>query len=210
MPRENGQQREDGAGWPDRLCLDLAFDPARLAADLATVEGRDWIAHFVPQHYEGDWSVLPLRAPAGATHPILQSFPSPSCRDWVDTELLAACSYLREVLVTFRCPLESARLMRLAPGSRIKEHRDFDLSAEQGVARLHIPVTTNGRVDFRLNGSRVVMAPGSVWYLRLGDPHSVANDGDTARVHLVIDAVVNPWLERRLTAAWSLIGTDAA
>jgi hypothetical protein len=86
------------------------------------------------------------------------------------------------------------RLLRLTPGSVIKEHHDNDLSFEQGMVRIHIPVTTNDSVDFRLNGTRCVMAAGSSWYLRLSDPHSVANRGASDRVHLVIDAVVNDWV----------------
>ena len=179
----------------------MAFDPGRLAADLARVEDHTWTAHFVPQHYDGDWSVLPLRAPAGAIHPILQIAPQPGCRDWQDTTLLALCPYFRDVLAALACPLQSARLMRLAPGSTIKEHRDHDLAAEEGHARLHVPIVTNPRVDFRLNGTRVEMTPGSVWYLRLADPHSVVNAGDTPRIHLVIDSIVNDWLADGLTAA---------
>jgi hypothetical protein len=60
--------------------------------------------------------------------------------------------------------------------------------------RVHIPVTTNEGVDFRLNGVRCPMAAGSSWYLRLADPHSVANRGPADRVHMVIDAVVNGWI----------------
>jgi hypothetical protein len=48
------------------------------------------------------------------------------------------------------------------------------------------------------------MPAGSTWYLRLSDPHSVANRGPRARVHLVVDLVVNAWLaalfERALAA----------
>ena len=84
--------------------------------------------------------------------------------------------------------------MRLTPGSVIKEHADLDLSVEDGTARIHIPVTTNEHVEFYLNRSRVVMPVGTVWYLRLSDPHSVHNKGDTDRVHLVIDASVNDWI----------------
>lgn len=197
---EQLQERVAGARWPDRLRLPLDFDSRRLAADLAGLGGIDWIRHFVPQHYDGDWSVLPLRAPPGDLHPILQIAPQPGNRDWVDTPLLAACPYIAEVLGAFACPLESVRLMRLAAGSVIKEHNDLDLAAERGAARLHIPITTNLRVDFRLNGTQVTMLPGSVWYLRLDDPHSVTNAGDTARVHLVIDALVDPWLTRMLDA----------
>jgi hypothetical protein len=42
------------------------------------------------------------------------------------------------------------------------------------------------------------MAPGETWYLRLADPHSVANRGPVKRVHLVIDLILNPWLDALL------------
>ena len=95
----------------------------------------------------------------------------------------------------------TARVLR--PGSIIKEHRDPDLAVEEGCVRLHVPIATNPDVDFRLAGARVEMAPGSAWYLRLTLPHSVANRGTTARVHLVIDARVDEWL-RALMAAGAL------
>jgi hypothetical protein len=44
-------------------------------------------------------------------------------------------------------------------------------------------------------------APGSVWYLRLSDPHSVYNKGNTDRVHLVIDAVANDWMMTMIETA---------
>src|SRR3569832_1043955 len=56
--------------FPDRLCLPLAFDPAGLATDLAGHSGIAWTSHFVEQNYQGDWSVIALRAPAAARHPI--------------------------------------------------------------------------------------------------------------------------------------------
>ena len=179
--------------FPDRLRLPLEFEPARLAADLARLPA-DWIAHFVTQNYDGDWSALPLRGPAGATHPIRMIYSDPGCTDFADTPLLAATPYFRAVLAGFACPLQAVRLMRLAPGSLIKEHTDHALAFEAGTVRIHIPVTTNAEVDFRLNGVRCTMPAGSSWYLRLSDPHSVANRGASERVHMVIDAVVNDWV----------------
>jgi hypothetical protein len=55
-------------------------------------------------------------------------------------------------------------------------------------------------VAFYLNGSRVIMTAGSCWYLRLSDPHQVANRGKTERVHLVIDLKVNGWLVKLFRA----------
>ena len=180
--------------FPDRLRLPLDFDPARLAADMDAIAGTGWISHFVTQNYEGAWSVLPLRAQAGARHPIQMIYSNPAATAFEDTPLLAEAPYFRAVLAGFACPLQAVRLMRLAPGSTIKEHRDHDLRFEDGTVRLHIPVVTNPAVDFRLNGIRCVMAAGTCWYLRLSDPHSVSNRGPADRVHLVIDAAVNGWL----------------
>ena len=61
--------------------------------------------------------------------------------------------------------------------------------------RIHIPITTNAAVEFELNRRRVILEAGSCWYLRLSDPHRVANRGDTDRIHMVIDATVNEWIE---------------
>lgn len=197
--------------FPDRLRLPLTFDPHRLAADLAAIAGSGWIAHFVTQNYEGDWSVIPLRGPAGARHPIQMIYPDPACTAFADTPILAAAPYFRAVLGAFACELQTVRLMRLAAGSRIKEHADHDLSFEDGVVRIHVPVTTNEAVDFRLNGVRCPMEAGSAWYLRLSDPHSVTNGGVSDRVHLVIDATVNGWVEAllaRAMAATAAAGTD--
>jgi hypothetical protein len=188
---------------PDRLRLPLSFDPDRLARDMRAVESSGWIAHFVPQNYEGDWSVIPLRGRAGATHPIIMISADPSCRDFEDAPMLAACPYFREVLDTFEAPLRSVRLMRLTPGSVIKEHTDLELSFEEGTVRIHVPVVTNADVDFRLNRQRVMLEAGSAWYLRLSDPHSVANRGTTDRVHMVIDAQVNHWVADVLARAAS-------
>lgn len=125
--------------FPDRLRLRLDFEPDRLAADLAAVATAGWTEHFVKQNYDGDWSVIALRAPAGETHPVRMIYSDPTCTDFVDTAVLAAAPYLRQVLGAFACPLLSARLMRLAPGSQIKQHRDHDLRFEDGKVRHPYP-----------------------------------------------------------------------
>jgi len=183
---------------PDRLRLPLTFDPGLLAQDLEGLSGDAWTAHFVTQNYDGDWSVLALRGPASARHPIQAIYSDPSTTDFADTALMARCPNIATALTTFRCELQSIRLMRLTAGSTIKEHSDHDLDAEGGMARLHVAITTNPGVVFEVNRKPVVLAPGNVWYLRLSDPHRVANHGTTDRVHLVIDAVVNDWLRETL------------
>lgn len=184
--------------FADRIRLPLAFDARGSRADLDGLAGIAWTDHLVTANYEGDWSVLPLRHAASATHPVMQIYSDPTVRDYVDGPLLAHAPHIRAALATFACPLQSVRLMRLSPGSRIKEHRDHDLAAEWGMARIHVPITTNPGVTFLLNREPVIMVPGEAWYLRLSDPHAVSNRGAADRVHLVIDAVVNDWLRAQL------------
>jgi hypothetical protein len=186
---------------PDRLRLPFTFDAGHLARDLERVSAVGWIKHYVQQNYDGDWSVIALRGKAGATHPVMMIYSDPTCRDFADTPMLAACPYFRQVLDTFEAPLRAVRLMRLTAGSVIKEHTDHELSFEEGTVRIHVPVVTNADVEFYLNRSRVVLDAGSSWYLRLSDPHSVDNRGTTDRVHMVIDAQVNDWITHILRTA---------
>jgi hypothetical protein len=187
--------------FADRVRLPIELDAVRLQADLDEVAGSIWVEHYVRQNYEGDWDVLPLRFTAGATHPVMQAYSSPSATVFEDGPLLDRAPYFREALARFECPLQAVRLMRLTPGSIIKEHHDHDLAAEWGTARVHIPIVTNSDVEFMLNHVPVAMEPGSVWYLRLSDPHSVANRGTCDRVHLVIDCTANDWFTAMLRAA---------
>lgn len=183
----------------DRVKLPLYFKPEKLLENLARLQNTQWTEHFVKQNYEGDWSAIPLRSPIGETHPIRMIYSDPACREFVDTPFLKICPYFQEVLSAFQCRLGAVRLMKLAPNSVIKEHADFDLSFEDGMIRLHIPVKTNPGVEFYLNGERVLMEAGECWYLRLSDPHRAVNNSPENRVHLVIDAVVNNWVREILT-----------
>lgn len=178
----------------DRVKLPLKFDPSLMKRDLESLAQVSWINHFVTQNYEGDWSVIPLRGPTGAEHPVMMIYSDPSCSNFSDTPFLKVCPYFSQVLSQFHCSLYSVRLMKLTSGSNIKEHSDNDLSLEDGFVRLHIPVVTHPELIFTLNQKRVQMSEGECWYLRLSDPHSVSNQTPVDRVHLVIDAKVNNWL----------------
>jgi quercetin dioxygenase-like cupin family protein len=174
----------------------VAFDAARLKQDLARVAEDEWVKHFNQFYYEGDWSVASLRSNGGKTK---QIYPDPhSTDDFEDTEILARCAYVREVLDEIECEKEAVRFMLLAPGARIKEHKDFFMGVEDGTIRLHIPVVTNEFVEFYLAGERVPMHEGELWYLDFSQKHRVENNGDANRVHLVIDCKVNDWLIEKI------------
>jgi hypothetical protein len=171
--------------------LPLVFDSAALRQELERVERTDWVRHFNTGYYRGDWEVAALRSTSGKVSEI---YPDPTKYEYLDTDLLHQSPTFQAALATFQCPLLSVRLMRLAPNSEIREHRDHCLSFEDGEVRVHIPVRTNPLVEFYLDGMRVVMEEGEAWYLDLNEKHAVINRSTEDRVHLVVDCVVNEWL----------------
>jgi hypothetical protein len=173
--------------------LPLRFDAAALQAAVDALPADAWEPHFNRGYYVGDWSGVALRAPRGA-HLAL----APGEGDGCDTPLCDA--FWRAQLAQLQTPLRSARLLRLGPGGCIREHCDHDLGHPDSDRRLHVPIVTDERVDFLLDGLRVPMRPGECWFLDLARPHRVENHGGTARVHLVLDARPSPWLDAQLAA----------
>ncbi|ADO74047.1 aspartyl/asparaginyl beta-hydroxylase domain-containing protein [Stigmatella aurantiaca] len=159
-----------------------------------------WIDHVNRQDYRGGWDVLPLRCLREHlhAHPVLQGFAIGQGGDWVDLPVLSGCAALSSVLAQLQCPLKSARLMRLRAGSEIKPHRDLRLGMEHGEARLHLPLQWSDGVEFLVEKQRVPMKKGELWYINADLIHEVYNRGNTDRINLVIDCVVNDWLREQI------------
>ncbi|MFN2606685.1 MAG: aspartyl/asparaginyl beta-hydroxylase domain-containing protein [Acidimicrobiales bacterium] len=195
-----GARAGAGPAVADRVLLPLGFDAKALAAEARALPRGAWEPHFNTACYEGDWSGVALRAPAGAGA-ANALYPDPTASAWADTDALRACPRIAAALAAFRCPLLSVRLLRLGPGATIKEHRDYRLGFADGEVRLHVPLTTGPDVHFVLAGTPVPMRAGECWYLDLNLPHRVANRGAGARVNLVVDCQVDAWFTELLIAA---------
>lgn len=171
--------------------IDLTINILSLRQEILQLP-KIWSPHFNTSQYEGEWTVLPLRAPGGHQDRIIPDLMSES--GYEDTPLMDTCPAIKQLLNTFQCPIASVRLLNLKRGAIIKEHRDHELAFEHGEARLHIPLFTNEQVEFWVQDQRIPMEPGDCWYINANLPHRVANHGPTDRIHLVIDCVVNDWL----------------
>jgi mannose-6-phosphate isomerase-like protein (cupin superfamily) len=179
--------------------LPLLFDTARLREESQGLAMGLWKQHYNRNDYEGSWSVIPLRSFMGLME---ANFSAPvgmgGENRYRDTELMPHCPYIQEVLAALHCEKTAVRLMNLAAGAVIKEHRDDALALEEGEARLHIPVQTNADVAFYVEDERVPLQEGECWYLNLSLRHRVHNLGSTDRIHLVVDCLVNDWLMAQL------------
>jgi hypothetical protein len=188
----------EGPSMTTSHLLPFRFDPGRLEEDLGAIRPEEWVTHFNTDEYEGEWHGVALRS-VGGRPAALYPDPAPGAT-FTDTAVLARCPYFQAVLAQLRCPLRAVRLLRLGPGSRIREHRDHRLGYEDGQVRIHVPITTNPEVDFVVNGDKLRMNAGESWYVNFNLPHRVVNRGTTPRVHLVIDCVVDDWLRALLPA----------
>jgi len=187
--------------------LSPSFDAAPLLAEALALDATEWVAHFNSGYHDGGWYGAALRSPGGDAAR-LYSGGAPSA-GFADTPLLARCPAIGAVLDHVRAPLRAVRLLRLAPGSVIREHRDDDLRFDEGHARLHVPIATGDAVEFYVDGTRVGMRAGECWYLDLSRPHRVQNLGVQDRIHLVIDCEVSEWLEREVAGAAPATGRPA-
>ncbi|MFZ2030785.1 MAG: aspartyl/asparaginyl beta-hydroxylase domain-containing protein [Vitreimonas sp.] len=178
------------SNMPDAAKLRSAFDPMRLQADLSALH------NYAPlrqpgRYHDGEWVGHTLRSAGGR----ISARPSmPGLRDYEETRLLEHAPYMREVLATLACPQLCVRVLCLPPGGVIREHVDDVFGFWSGILRLHIPIVTHPRVNFMLAGRRRHWRPGELWYGDFSLPHSVRNESDVIRAHLVIDVLVNEFI----------------
>lgn len=177
--------------------LPESFSPERLAADLDRINPAWWGRHLGPYH-DGAWESVSLWAPRGDMRE-QRSLGG----GFAATEALRACPYVAELLDSFPGEKNRVRFMRLRAGGHILRHSDPLHQIDASLIRVHVPIVTSPAVRFLVNDRRIVMRPGEVWHVDVRFPHEVHNEGDSDRVHLVIDLVVNDELRARLRRARS-------
>ena len=81
-----------------------------------------------------------------------------------------------------------AMAARLEAGGIIKPHRDTHPSFHYG-HRIHIPIYTNERVRFMIDGRPYKLAVGKVYEINNQLQHSVMNKGKEGRINVIFDYV---------------------
>jgi hypothetical protein len=156
--------------------LPLKFDVERLSQEVLAFEEQEWLPH--PHGFEGNLSI-PLISLNGEMN---DNFNGPMKA----TERLERSPYIQQVLASFDEVFGRSRLMGLAAGCAVPEHRDINYHWYNRV-RIHVPVITNPDVLFYCGDTHVHMQAGETWIFDSWKPHRVENGSDENRVHLVID-----------------------
>ena len=163
--------------------LPLRFDTERLREEVSSLIKLDWLQH--PQDFTGNFA-LPLIAVNGQYNHSFglsgQMYPTPA---------LQLCPYLTQVIAHFNIKVSRTRLMLLAAGRHVTNHFDAGYHWYRRL-RIHVPIFTHPDVHFSCGGKTVNMKAGEAWCFDHRQWHSVKNNSPFSRIHLVIDAMVNP------------------
>ena len=161
------------------LQLPILFDADRLAEEVAAIPESAWRPH--PQGYPGN-DALPLITTNGD--------PLSDARDGAmgPTPYLLACPYLLQALETLGATWGRSRLMRLSGAAEVKAHVDTDYYWRDHM-RVHVPIVTQPTVRFLCADEETHMAAGECWVFDTWSLHSVHNDAERSRIHLVADTV---------------------
>ena len=89
-----------------------------------------------------------------------------------------------------------AMAAKLKAGGKITPHRDHHPSFHAG-HRIHIPITTNPRVRFMIDGRPYQFEVGQAYEINNQLQHSVANKGDDDRITFIFDYVPAEQLGRQ-------------
>ena len=166
------------------------YDVELLQRDLQTLQEVRRAPQPGPYH-KGEWTGIALYSMGGKQ----STFPSAAGTEhYQETEELQSAPYFRQILHELECPKEVVRILFLPPEGHIKDHFDFHTSFQFGLLRLHLPIITHPDVIFIIDGQQVVMNPGELWYGDFSKVHSVKNNSQVVRVHMVIDVQINDFV----------------
>jgi hypothetical protein len=148
---------------------------------LDDAQPSDWIRTIPDGPYQNDgWLVIKL------------------VHDGKQTGFVEKHPEIRKALDYFKCPIVMGVYYSMLPGTKLHPHRDLDGTLEFGRLRFHIPVHTNPSVNFMVSHKRVPMAEGEMWALNTSYMHAVENNGQTDRVHFVVEVEANEWCWQQL------------
>lgn len=77
-------------------------------------------------------------------------------------------------------------IAKLPKKSKVHEHRDSGISLVKN-PRIHLVLSTNADVIFKVDGEPKNMRIGELWEINNTAIHSVENNGNTDRIHMIID-----------------------
>jgi len=120
-------------------------------------------------------------------HPLDWVFGTPIASEVLDKESMSSISHIIESLEE-EVVGKAARVLLI----KLEANKDVATHVDNGdylstVRRFHIPLITNDLVSYTVNNETIHMKKSECWEINNLKYHSVKNDGDQDRIHLLID-----------------------
>lgn len=103
----------------------------------------------------------------------------------------AAVPVMHDIIARFYAPggtIIRAMAAKLVAGGKIRPHRDSHPSFHHS-HRIHVPITTNRRVRFMIEGRPYQLETGQAYELNNQKMHSVMNKGQEDRITFIFDYI---------------------
>lgn len=126
----------------------------------------------------------------------LRAVDYPSMHELAQAVYPLVAPVLREIGST---QLGRVLIVKLKPGGVIDPHEDTGRYAK-AYSRFHLVLTSAPGNTFTCDNQTVHMQPGELWWFNHRGEHSVRNDSDTDRIHLIFDAQVPGFQVRELSS----------
>ena len=153
--------------------------------------------NFIKEKLVGlDWDAYEFRQKTYSVHsktktiPLLWDEKRTNIKYWPNYELFK--SNISEIQILLNTiigagTIETAILINLPKYQKITPHHDEgDYFSKRN--RIHIPIITNEHCFFKIEGEMKTMKVGEVWEINNNEKyHSVENNGNEDRIHLLID-----------------------
>ncbi len=187
-----------------RLMTDLAVGPL---LDSLKAQPTLWDEITVRQEAPGsphhDTECIWLRGPRDITLDTvfneLRAVDYPSMHELAQAVYPLVAPVLRQIGST---QLGRVLIVKLKPGGLIDPHEDTGRYAK-AYSRFHLVLKSNFGNTFSCDDETVHMQTGELWWFNHRGQHSLRNDSDSDRIHLIFDAVVPSFTVRQLSSVQS-------
>lgn len=166
--------------------LPLLFDVDRLEYEVSSIAENEWRKH--PQGFAGN-SALPLVSAKGDPDNEMTK------GRMLPTPFLERMPYFQQVIASLKSEVGRTRLMRLDGHCDVKPHCDVAYYWIRH-SRIHVPIVTTPDVKFVCREKMVNMKAGECWNFDTWGIHTVVNQGQHQRIHLVIDTTGSDAFDR--------------
>lgn len=164
------------------------FNVAEIANEIAFLGDAIWALNETRQqehyHHKETKNIFMSDFPAewvGNQYSLMKFFVSQKLNSLTD-------EIVSELESQFNGKVGKCLYISLPAGKKVYPHRDYGYYLTN-VHRCHIPIITNDRVEFFLNGEIVNMITGVCYEINNFNEHGVDNKGDSDRIHLLVDII---------------------